>query len=56
MATRRWLHSHLFHSPLSNNQEVGEAGGAGLDGWAGCAGLAWLAGWLLWLAGRGAQA
>lgn len=21
-ATRKWLHSHLFYSPLSNNQEV----------------------------------
>ena len=21
-ASRRWLHSHLFSSPLSNNQEV----------------------------------
>lgn len=22
IATRRWLHSHLFSSPLTNNQEV----------------------------------
>ena len=26
IGTRRWLHSHLFASPLSNNQEVGASG------------------------------
>lgn len=25
--TRKWLHSHLFHSPLSGNQEVSAYGG-----------------------------
>jgi dolichyl-phosphate-mannose--protein O-mannosyl transferase len=25
-ATRKWLHSHLFQSPLSGNQEVRAAG------------------------------
>ena len=28
-ATRRWLHSHLFASPLSNNQEVSAFGSDG---------------------------
>ena len=36
MGTRRWLHSHHFTAPLSNNQEVRGAGcgqgGAGLGG------------------------
>jgi hypothetical protein len=40
MATRRWLHSHLFHSPLSNNQEVGEAVLDGLPGTVCCVGCA----------------
>ena len=26
MSTRKWLHSHLFHSPLTNNQEVSAYG------------------------------
>jgi len=28
IATRRWLHSHMFASPLSNNQEVRGRGGS----------------------------
>ena len=35
-STRKWLHSHMFYSPLSNNQEVRERGLA-------CAGPAGLA-------------
>ena len=26
VSTRKWLHSHLFHSPLTNNQEVSAYG------------------------------
>ncbi len=38
VATRRWLHSHLFASPLSNNQEVRHAGVGRVGGVLGQAG------------------
>lgn len=36
IATRRWLHSHRFSSPLSNNQEVRWGGGGGWAGLPSC--------------------